>query len=138
VRPGRCRDDRGSGTVLLLGVVAVVVVLAAGLGLLVSAQLARGRAQAAADLAALAAADELRGGPAGLGAAVGGSPCGVAGAVAERNGGRLISCRAEGLGVVRVQVAVGGRAGTASADARAGPVSARRAGAEASRAVPDG
>ena len=49
-------DDQGSGTVLLLALVAVTLVVAALLGLLGSAQLGRGRAQTAADLGALAAA----------------------------------------------------------------------------------
>jgi secretion/DNA translocation related TadE-like protein len=104
--------------VLLLGLVCVVILMAAFLGLLASAQSARGRAQAAADLAALAGASRLL--PLG-----GGDPCGVAARTAERNGGRLAACEDQGRGVVRVRVVVPTRAGTARAEARAGPASSR-------------
>ena len=111
-------DDEGSGTVLLLGIVCVAILLAGMLGLLAAAQGARGRAQAAADLAALAAASRLQ--PYG-----GGDPCGVATETAGRNGGRVVSCTDEGGGVVRVRVEVETRIGSAFAEARAGPGSAR-------------
>ena len=113
------RDDRGSGTVLLLALVAVTLVVAGMLGLLASAQLARGRAQTAADLGALAGAARLLAGEAG-------SPCATVADVVRRNGGRLASCVDEGAGVLTVQVVVAGRAGTGTAWARAGPASARR------------
>jgi len=104
--------------VLLLGLVCVVMLMAAFLGLLGSAQAARGRAQGAADLAALAAGSRLL--PLG-----GGDPCGIAAQTASRNGGRLSSCADEGGGVVRVRVVVPTRLGLATAEARAGPTSAR-------------
>ncbi|WP_456844413.1 Rv3654c family TadE-like protein [Cellulomonas sp. P5_C6] len=109
--------DRGSGTVLLLAVVGAAVSVAAMLGLLGSAQLARGRAQTAADLGALAGASRL------LDAA--GDPCELAGEVVGRNGARLAGCVDEGGGVVTVRVVVPGPAGDAVAAARAGPASAR-------------
>ena len=114
---GRGRD-RGSGTVLLLALVAVALVVAALLGLLASAQLGRGRAQTAADLGALAgAARLLEGRP--------GDPCPTVADVVRRNGGTLSSCTDEGAGVVTVRVVVRGAAGSATASARAGPASAR-------------
>lgn len=126
------RGDEGSGTVLVIALLAVAVVLAAALGTLGRAQVARGRAQAAADLSALAAAEAVAVPPGvwvtpeALEAA---DPCGRAGATAERNGARVASCTAEPDGVVSVTVAVEGGRGlfslTATARARAGPASVR-------------
>ena len=113
------RDERGSGTVLLLALVAVALVAAALLGLLASAQLARGRAQTAADLGALA-------GAAGMLAGRSGDPCAAVGEVVRRNGARLAACTDEGAGVVTVRVVVARAGGSATASARAGPTSARR------------
>lgn len=124
--------DEGSGTVLVIALLAVAVVLAAALGTLGRAQVVRGRAQAAADLAALAAAEAVavppgvHVSPEALQAA---DPCGRARTTAERNGARLTSCSAEPDGVVSVTVSVDGGRGplalTATARARAGPASAR-------------
>jgi len=78
--------------------------------------LAQHRAQAAADLAGLAAAVWLPGGPA--------SACHGAGRVSGDMGAVLLGCHVEGLDVlVTVTVAVGGWIGSeARASARAGPV----------------
>ena len=114
----RPTGDEGSGTVLLLGLVCVVVLLAASLALLASAQSARGRAQSAADLAALAGASGLLPG-------VAGDPCGRAAETVNRNGGRMVGCQDEGMGVVEVHVVVATRIGIATAQARAGPAAAR-------------
>lgn len=110
--------EEGAGTVLLLGVAAVVVLLALAVGSLGAAQRARGAAQAAADLGALAAATALQ---AGL------DPCATAAAAVDRNGAELAECLPEGGGAVRV-TAVGSASmpgglplGQASAAARAGP-----------------
>ena len=116
---GRRLDDRGSGTVLLLALVAVALVVAAMLGLLASAQLGRGRAQTAADLGALAGAARLLAGQPG-------DPCPTVAEVVRRNRASLSSCTDEGGGVVTVRVVVRGPAGSATASARAGPTSARR------------
>ena len=116
---GRRLDDRGSGTVLLLALVAVALVVAAMLGLLASAQLGRGRAQTAADLGALAGAARLLAGQPG-------DPCPTVAEVVRRNRVSLWSCTDEGAGVVTVRVVVRGPAGSATASARAGPTSARR------------
>ncbi len=94
-------------------VVLCVTVAGAALGAVV---VARHRAQAAADLAALAAAARL---PAGAAAA-----CAHAAAVAYRMGAAATGCEVDGLDVVvTVDVAVGwrGPGGTARAAARAGP-----------------
>jgi secretion/DNA translocation related TadE-like protein len=92
-----------------------VLLFVTGAGLyLGSVVVARHRAQAAADLAALAAAARL---PAGVAAA-----CTRAAAVARRMNVDDAGCRVDGLDVVitvRVAVAV---AGAAQATARAGPV----------------
>ena len=120
----RTAHEEGAGTVLLLGVAAVVVLLMLAVGALGTAQRARGAAQAAADLGALAAATALQ---AGL------DPCVTASEAVERNGAELTDCRPEEGGAVQVAAtrsAAGrdspGRAhgwgiGPASAAARAGP-----------------
>lgn len=109
--------DRGSGTVAGLVVVAVMVVLAAWLALLVQAQAGRGRAQTAADLAALAGAVEARNGS--------GAECVVATEVVVRNHAELTECALEGGGVLRVGAVVSTVVGDASATARAGPARER-------------
>jgi secretion/DNA translocation related TadE-like protein len=115
-------SERGSGTVLILvavifGGFLIVVCLT-----LADAILARHRASAAADLAALAAAGEWAGPGAGSGA------CDQARRVAETNGAQLEECRPLADGSVRVTVTAelgGGRRsgllGSARARARAGP-----------------
>nr|WP_255595977.1 Rv3654c family TadE-like protein [Cellulomonas sp. C5510] len=97
---------------LVLALVAVTVALATLLGLLASAHAARGRAQAAADLAALAGAQR---------ALVAGDACGLAREVATRNGAGLDRCRELPGAVVEVAASVPGVWGVASAAARAGP-----------------
>lgn len=124
--PGR-RDaappgsERGAGTVLVLGILAAVLLLAVGIAALGAAQNARGAAQAAADLGALAGATALRDGF---------DPCGTAGAAVARNDAELAACEVLGGGVVRVVATraavgppgeLGGALGTARATARAGP-----------------
>lgn len=124
--------DEGSGTVLVVGLVAVALVLAAAAGTLGGAYVTRGRAQAAADLAALAAAGLLAP-PAGVDVAPeairAADPCAVALDAAERNGARLTSCVAAADGVVAVTVTTDRTPGpfgmAATARARAGPSSAR-------------
>ncbi len=74
------------------------------------------RAAAAADLAALAAADAARGITAG-------QPCAIAAEVARRNNARVLSCT-EGSGEtvqVRTELNVGTVLGAATGLARAGP-----------------
>jgi secretion/DNA translocation related TadE-like protein len=118
---GRRDPERGAGTVLILGIIGAVVLLAVGIAALGATQNARGAAQAAADLGALAGATALRDGF---------DPCGTAGAAVARNGAEIASCEVLGGGVVRVvatRAAVGpggklaGGLGQARASARAGP-----------------
>jgi secretion/DNA translocation related TadE-like protein len=114
--------DRGSATVwAVAGVAVIMTVFLVGLHL-GSAVIARHRAEAAADLAALAAA----------GVAVEGAEasCDRAGEVAAAMGGTITSCRLVGwdaLVEVRVptEVALPGIDGAAGR-ARAGPVDQRR------------
>ncbi|MCR2051335.1 flp pilus-assembly TadE/G-like family protein [Actinomyces bowdenii] len=112
-------DERGSGTVMALAVIAVVLSLGLGATGLIQAQGASGRARSAADLAALAGATALSS------VISPGDPCATAGRVAQANGARLTSCRISGEDVsvdVVVPVSVLGLARQAGASARAGPV----------------
>ncbi|GAB3265335.1 Rv3654c family TadE-like protein [Kineosporia babensis] len=102
--------DRGSGTVLMLGlagVASMLMVVALGLGAAVTA---RHRAAAAADLAALAAIDS-------------GEGCPAAGRIATANQAHLASCESapDGTVVVSVTVKVAGLGQDARSSARAGP-----------------
>jgi len=115
----RARGDAGSGTVLVIGLVLAAVVVCLAVGVLARAQAARGAAQAAADLGALAAARHLAG--SGGGAPGDGSPCAVAAEVVAANGAVATSCQVLGGGIVRVTAARSAGFGTASASARAGP-----------------
>lgn len=118
VGPGRLPGgEAGSGTVLVLGLVAV---LAAVAGVLVTVGLlvvTRHRADSAADLAALAAAGRSL---SGLEEA-----CRAAAETAEAAGARLVTCRLDGDdAVVSVAVLPPGRLaelGPATGQARAGP-----------------
>jgi secretion/DNA translocation related TadE-like protein len=111
------RDD-GAGTVLALSLVALLSCLVLAAAALGSAVVARHRASAAADLAALAGADRA------LGRATG-SACPAAAAVAAAGGAALTGCTTGVDGSVTVTVAVRLPApwaslGTAAASARAG------------------
>ncbi|WP_234786577.1 Rv3654c family TadE-like protein [Mycolicibacter sinensis] len=96
--------------------VAVLLNLTGGGVLLGAAVIARHRAQAAADLAAVAGAARIPAGPA--------TACAQAQRLAARMGARESQCRVDGLDlVITVAVAVPGwRIGPARATARAGPV----------------
>jgi secretion/DNA translocation related TadE-like protein len=117
--------DRGSATVMVLAAVAVVLAMTGGALSVVSAVVAAHRAQAAADLAALAtAAVFVRGEPSGV-------ACGRGADIAARNGGRLAACRTgPDLSVeLVVHVEAGmARVGTATARSRAGPSATSEAG----------
>lgn len=123
--------DRGSGTVLAVGLVGVLSTLLLA-GLLVAAVAVEGqRVRTAADLAALAAAGRvLQGGAQG-------DACAAARAVAEGNGGRLVECaldpggagQVSGVPLPAVEVLVARHvpdtAWTVRARARAGGVASR-------------
>jgi secretion/DNA translocation related TadE-like protein len=121
----RRHRDCGSGTVAVLGAVSVLAAMTVGALFVVSAVVASHRAQAAADLAALAAAAALvRGDPAP-------TVCSAGAAVATRNGARLASCQAGPDLAVELSIevdAAAARVGTATARSRAGPATLRGAG----------
>ena len=111
-------DECGAGTVLVVGVIAVLLAAALGVSGLIQAQVAAGRARTAADLAALGGATALSSvlAPA--------DPCEVAERVARANGAEVTACTVTGEDVT-VEVSVGARvlgvARTAASAARAGP-----------------
>jgi secretion/DNA translocation related TadE-like protein len=118
VSPGLLREERGSATVWVLALAGLLAVLGAAVVLVGAAVVARHRATAAADLAALA----------GAGRAVMGEPdaCATARGIAEANGGVVDGCAVRPGAVVEVHVHVPVRLGslgafTAAAHARAGP-----------------
>jgi len=121
----RCRapeggSDRGAATVWLLAAGLLVVLLGAAMATAGAAVVARHRAQAAADLGALAGAPF----------AVGGEEmaCREADAIVRANGASLRRCWVEGTDLlVTAEVRPAGPAmvlGAAHASARAGPVPA--------------
>lgn len=98
--------------------VCALVALAIGGITVGGAVVARHRAQAAADLAALAAAGAL---PAGLQTA-----CRRAETMVTAMRGVVVGCRIDGLDVaISVEVDVGGLTGRARASSRAGPLNHR-------------
>lgn len=116
---GRRAGERGSASVWVLALSGLLALIAAATVLVGAAVLARHRATAAADLAALAAA----------GRAVLGDPaaCSVGERVAQQNSAELIGCAVSAGAIVDVTVRVPvhlGRLGvfSATAAARAGPV----------------
>jgi secretion/DNA translocation related TadE-like protein len=109
------REERGSASVWVLAIGLVAIMVAQALAVIGSATVARHRAQAAADLAALAAALRVLEGES--------VACARAAEVSARNGASLVACRLDGFDVV-VTVEVAGPAvwGAAQRSARAGPV----------------
>lgn len=112
--------DRGSATVLALACLAVLLLVGSALGVAAAMVRAHRSAQAAADLAALAAASAVS---TGLG-----DPCTDGGRAARSNGAELLTCQVSGATVlVMVQVAGPrwlGQESDLRAQARAGPVAA--------------
>ena len=97
--------------------IAALVVLTAGSAHIGGAVIARHRAQAAADLAALAAAAAL---PTGVQSA-----CAQASTLATMMGTAAVDCSVQGLDVV-IAVEASSPSGPARALARAGPAGSRR------------
>jgi len=110
--------DRGSATVWLIGLTALIGLATTAGVVHGGAVVARHRAEVAADLAALAGAVQVSVGEDG--------PCATAARIAGRNGGRLTACAVAGddVEVVVTRRLTLGRLGsrTAIARARAGPV----------------
>jgi len=109
------REDTGAATVLAAVLVAALMAVALGGVWVGGAAVARHRAQASADLAALAAAGRLPLGP--------DAACAQARQIAAAMGAAVWRCDIQNLDVVvAVMVRPGGRiAGEARASARAGP-----------------
>ncbi|MDT5076580.1 MAG: hypothetical protein QOJ80_1217 [Mycobacterium sp.] len=115
-------NDRGSATVVAVAMLALLMSIALGVMVFGMAVVARHRAQAAADLAALAAAGRLASGSA--------AACAAASSVAGAMRSTITSCRVEQLDVVvgvdvPVQLGRWG-VGAARALARAGPADTGR------------
>ena len=115
----RPAGERGSATVWVVALAGVLAAIGVAAVLVGAAVVGRHRATAAADLAALAAAEHaVRGDP---------GACAAAGEVAGANGARLTACTVGGGAVVEVAVEVPVRLGPlgvsrAGGRARAGPV----------------
>lgn len=119
-RARRSSTEQGSGTILVLAMMGVLLSLSAvmfGVGQFV---VARHRTASAADLAALA----------GAAASPDQDRCQLAGQVAADNGARIVACRIETVGAstravvsvtVQVEVQVLGRQMPVRSQARAGP-----------------
>lgn len=88
----RTLSESGSGTVLALGLMAMLVSLFAALQLPVRDLIIQSRAQVSADQAAVAAADSLRGLTTGI-------PCQVAELVLAQNKFKIQGCRVVGNNV---------------------------------------
>ncbi len=125
----RSTGDGGSASVWTVSLLMVALVSTLAACLVGAAVAARHVAGAAADLAALAAAQLLVGSPAGTGPDVAARACATAGAVAAANGGRLLSCHVDGTTVdVAVEAApdpAGGGVGVLARRAVAPVVHAR-------------
>ncbi len=106
-------DDRGSGSLLAVSIVAAMLALASLLLPLSIVLSAKHRAAGAADAAALGAADVAVG-------ALPGIPCDSAAAVARANGAALSACRVDGA-VVTVRVVILVLGFDVRASATAGP-----------------
>lgn len=115
---GGTEQERGSGTILSLGLGLVLVTAVLLVILLGQAATLASRAAAAADLSALAAADAARGLRNGV-------PCTVAAEIAARDGARLDSCELQGPSgdIAEVRTSVNGAFGLGRGEgrARAGP-----------------
>jgi secretion/DNA translocation related TadE-like protein len=107
------QGERGSATLVAVAAIGALLALTIGGFHIASAVIARHRAQAAADLAALAAATRI---PAGIDTA-----CGQATAIADAMTVVVAGCEVDGLDIVVIV-----DAGKARAAARAGPVDGAR------------
>jgi secretion/DNA translocation related TadE-like protein len=120
LRPNLVHAEQGAASLVAVAMMAVLLALTIGGVYVGSAVIARHRAQAAADLAALAGAQHLADGP--------GVACAQATAVAHTMRSAVIQCAVDGLDVVitaDVSLSLGRLSvGPARATARAGPVDA--------------
>lgn len=109
----RAGAERGAGSILVVGILAAVIALTLLAAPIVGLHVDRRRTAAAADAAALAAADTVIG-------IVPGEPCGTAARTAEANGAALTACVVDDL-VVTVAVARSAGPFVVTATATAGP-----------------
>lgn len=109
----RLADERGAGAVLAVAISGACLALAIGLAQVLGVLVDRQRASAAADAAALAAADTLSG-------RVAGEPCAQAERLAELHDATLTACVLEGA-EAEVSVAVASGWLVITERARAGP-----------------
>ena len=108
-------SDRGASTAMLLAVFAALMLLVAAALTLIQIHVAASRAAAAADLAALSAADTARG-------LMIGDPCTVAENTVTAHEATMTQCDLAAPGVAHIRVAVDVPLGfTATAESRAGP-----------------
>ncbi|MER5948922.1 Rv3654c family TadE-like protein [Streptomyces sp. NPDC001904] len=114
-RRSRLRGDRGSATVWVVMAMAAVGAVFGGVLALGQAVQLRHRAGGAADLAALAAADQWTKGPA--------RACALADRVARAQGARVVRCAVRGE-VAEVTAGAGSGVLAAEVRARAGPAGA--------------
>lgn len=116
VADGAPERERGAATVLVVAMAAVLCFVTVGLAAAGGLVVAQRRAQAAADLASLAAAGAL---------SDHGSGCDAAASVAERNRATLVSCVVDGQEATVTVIVPGprwpGRRVEVTAQARAGP-----------------
>ncbi|WP_235821268.1 Rv3654c family TadE-like protein [Actinomyces mediterranea] len=118
---GLRRGERGSGTVLVAGIVACALVLAIAVGAMGDVYAARARVEAVGDLAALAGGDASATAPF---QDVGSRPCDQAATVAQRNSMTLESCEVVGADtrvIVSDATVIAGWSVTLRARSRAGP-----------------
>ncbi|GAB3947976.1 Rv3654c family TadE-like protein [Micromonospora vulcania] len=110
--------ERGGATVLLLAIGLVFVLVGTFSAAVIATGMARQRAAVAADLGALAGAGRALDGDT--------AACAFAAEIVDRNGGRLVDCRVDGLDVLvtaeMVVTPLPGLTRVAAATARAGPV----------------
>lgn len=93
------RDDRGVATVLMASILAGIMILVCAIAIAVDVVHTKSQAATAADLTALAAAEQV----------LLGDPCATAVAVAHRNNSELASCDIQGEDVqVEVKTAMTG------------------------------
>lgn len=130
----RRRRERGSATILVVGLLGVIATLTVSTGAYLSAVITSHRARAAADLAGIAGATRLA-----EGATVGDS-CRAAATTAASNGATLVQCQAEGATLlVGLEVRMPGRLpGSATARARAGAEEEEGLTSQAEGAPPQG
>lgn len=84
----RPHAEAGAISIALLGVISVLGTISLAVGLASEMRVIIAKAQTAADLGALAAANQLHNGTL--------PPCDVAELVVEKNGGRLVGCALDG------------------------------------------